>query len=198
MPRPLTRCPRMNAMYRAPKDEFSERPPLRLALLGCGSVGSQVVRLLREQADDLTARIGAPIELVGVAVRRLEFPREVDVPAGLLTTDAVGLVSSGDVDLVVEVIGGIEPARTLILKAFENGASVVSANKALLAEDGSTLFAAAEKAGRDLYYEAAVAGAIPILRPLRESLAGDKVRRVLGLSLIHISEPTRRTPISYA
>jgi len=171
----------MFAMNRAPKDEFSDRPPLRLALLGCGSVGSQVVRLLREQADDLTARIGAPIELVGVAVRRLEFPREVDVPAGLLTTDAVGLVSSGDVDLVVEVIGGIEPARTLILKAFENGASVVSANKALLAEDGSTLFAAAEKAGRDLYYEAAVAGAIPILRPLRESLAGDKVRRVLGI-----------------
>ena len=168
-------------MHGAPKDESSVRPPLRLALLGCGSVGSQVVRLLREQADDLTARIGAPIELVGVAVRRLELPREAEVPAGLLTTDAVGLVSSGDVDLVVEVIGGIEPARTLILKAFENGASVVSANKALLAEDGSTLFAAAEKAGRDLYYEAAVAGAIPILRPLRESLAGDKVRRVLGI-----------------
>jgi homoserine dehydrogenase len=157
------------------------RPPLKLALLGCGSVGSQVVRLLHEQADDLTARIGAPVELVGVAVRRPELQRDAQVPAELLTTDAEGLVSSGDVDLVVEVIGGIEPARTLILKALESGASVVSANKALLAEDGTTLFAAAEKAGRDLYYEAAVAGAIPILRPLRESLAGDKVRRVLGI-----------------
>jgi homoserine dehydrogenase len=154
---------------------------LRVALLGCGSVGSQVVRLLHEQADDLSARVGAPIELVGVAVRRPEVQRDVDVPADLLTTDAEALVSSGDVDVVVEVIGGIEPARTLILKALENGASVVTANKALLAEDGSTLFAAAEKAGRDLYYEAAVAGAIPILRPLRESLAGDKVRRVLGI-----------------
>jgi homoserine dehydrogenase len=155
--------------------------PLRLALLGCGSVGSQVVRLLREHAADLTARVGAPIELVGVAVRRPELQRDAEVPAELLTTDAEGLVTRGDIDLVVEVIGGIEPARSLILAALENGASVVTANKALLAEDGSTLFAAAEKAGRDVYYEAAVAGAIPILRPLRESLAGDKVRRVLGI-----------------
>ena len=103
------------------------------------------------------------------------------MPAELLTTDAAGLVAREEVDLVVEVIGGIEPARSLILAALENGASVVTANKALLAEDGSTMFAAAEKAGRDLYFEAAVAGAIPIIRPLRESLAGDKVRRVLGI-----------------
>jgi homoserine dehydrogenase len=165
-------------------ERMADNAPLRLALLGCGSVGGQVVRLLHEQADDLTARIGAPVELVGVAVRRPELHRDLDgyaVPPELLTTDAHGLVSSGDVDLVIEVIGGIEPARSLILSALENGASVVTANKALLAEDGSTLFAAAEKAGRDLYYEAAVAGAIPILRPLRESLAGDKVRRVLGI-----------------
>ena len=165
-------------------DATSGRRPLRLALLGCGSVGSQVVRLLREQADDLTARVGAPIELVGVAVRRPELQRDLGgpaVPTDLFTTDAQGLVSRGDLDLVVEVIGGIEPARGLILTALENGASVVTANKALLAEDGSTLFAAAEKAGRDLYFEAAVAGAIPIVRPLRESLAGDKVRRVLGI-----------------
>ena len=155
--------------------------PLRLALLGCGSVGSQVVRLLREQSEDLAARVGAPIELVGVAVRRPELQRDANVPAELLTTDAAGLVSRGDIDLVIEVIGGIEPARSLILSALENGASVVTANKALLAEDGSTLFAAAEKANRDLYFEAAVAGAIPILRPLRESLAGDRVRRVLGI-----------------
>ena len=150
-------------------------------MLGCGSVGSQVVRLLQEQAGDLAARVGAPVELVGVAVRRLDAPREVEVPDGLLTTDAEALVARDDVDLVVEVIGGIEPARTLILAALENGASVVTANKALLAEDGPTLFEAAEKAGRDLYYEAAVAGAIPILRPLRESLAGDRVTRVLGI-----------------
>lgn len=144
-------------------------------------MGSQVVRLLGEQADDLAARVGAPVELVGVAVRRLDSPREVEVPAGLLTTDAAALVARDDVDVVIEVIGGIEPARSLILSALEHGASVVSANKALLAEDGATLFEAAEKAGRDLYYEAAVAGAIPILRPLRESLAGDKVTRVLGI-----------------
>jgi homoserine dehydrogenase len=153
---------------------------LKVALLGCGSVGSQVVRLLEEQADDLAARVGARLELTGVAVRRPDLRRDAEVPSGLITTDAAGLVASG-ADVVVEVIGGIEPARGLILSALENGASVVTANKALLAEDGSTLFAAAEKANRDLYFEAAVAGAIPILRPLRESLAGDRVRRVLGI-----------------
>ena len=155
--------------------------PLKVAVLGCGSVGSQVVRLLQEQSDDLAARIGAPVELAGVAVRRLDSPREVELSSDLLTTDAMGLVTRDDIDLVVEVIGGIEPARSLILAALENGASVVTANKALLAEDGPTLYEAADKAGRDLYFEAAVAGAIPILRPLRESLAGDKVTRVLGI-----------------
>jgi homoserine dehydrogenase len=155
--------------------------PLGVAVLGCGSVGSQVVRLLTEQAEDLEARVGARVELRGVAVRRLEASREVEVPEDLLTTDARSLVAREDVDVVVEVIGGIEPARSLILAALESGASVVTANKALLAEDGPTLFEAAEKAGRDLYYEAAVAGAIPILRPLRESLAGDRVTRVLGI-----------------
>ncbi len=155
--------------------------PLNVAVLGCGVVGSQVVRLLTEQAGDLEARVGAPVRLVGVGVRRIDAPRDVEVPAGLLTTDSAGLVARDDLDVVVEVIGGIEPARSLILSALENGASVVSANKALLADDGPTLFEAAEKAGRDLYYEAAVAGAIPILRPLRESLAGDRVTRVLGI-----------------
>jgi len=154
---------------------------LKVAVLGCGSVGSQVVRLLLEQAGDLAARVGSPVELVGVAVRRLDAPREIEVPAGLLTTDAAGLVARDDLDLVVEVIGGIEPARSLILAALANGASVVTANKALLAEDGPTLFEAAAKVGVDLYYEAAVAGAIPIVRPLRESLAGDEVTRVLGI-----------------
>src|SRR5688572_8287366 len=159
----------------------SDKRTLKVAVLGCGAVGSQVVRLLAEQHDDMAARVGVPVELVGVAVRRLDAPRDVEVPDGLLTTDAAGLVAREDVDLVIEVIGGIEPARTLILAALENGASVVTANKALLAEDGPTIYEAAEKAGRDLYYEAAVAGAIPILRPLRESLAGDRVTRVLGI-----------------
>ncbi|MFB9312449.1 homoserine dehydrogenase [Nocardioides plantarum] len=154
---------------------------LKVAVLGCGVVGSQVVRLLDEQAGDLAARVGRRVELAGVAVRRIDAARDVDLPDGLLTTDAAALVARDDVDLVVEVIGGIEPARTLILSALEHGKSVVTANKALLAEDGPTLFEAAEKSGRDLYYEASVAGAIPILRPLRESLAGDRVTRVLGI-----------------
>ncbi|MCW2779999.1 MAG: hom [Marmoricola sp.] len=154
---------------------------IRVALLGCGVVGSQVARLLTEQADDLTARVGAPVELVGIAVRRLGLARDVELPEELFTTDAHALVTRADVDLVIEVIGGIEPARTLILAALETGSSVVTANKALLAEDGPTLFEAAARAERDLYYEAAVAGAIPILRPLRESLAGDRVNRVLGI-----------------
>jgi homoserine dehydrogenase len=150
-----------------------------VALLGCGVVGSQVVRLLHEQADDLTHRIGAPLELAGVAVRRPA--RHPEVPAELLTTDAGSLVTRDDVDLVVEVIGGIEPARNLLLAALNSGKSVVSANKALLADDGATLHDAATKAGVDLYYEAAVAGAIPLLRPLRESLAGDRITRVIGI-----------------
>jgi len=154
---------------------------LRIALLGCGVVGTEVIRLLTEQADDLTARIGARPEIVGVAVRRPQRRRDVPLDPGLFTTDAEALVSRDDIDVVVEMIGGIEPARSLILTALESGASVVTANKALLAEDGATLFAAAEKADRDLYFEAAVAGAIPIVRPLRESLAGDRVRRVLGI-----------------
>jgi homoserine dehydrogenase len=152
---------------------------LRVAVLGCGVVGSQVVRLLGEQADDLTARIGVPLELVGVAVRRPG--RHPDLPAELVTDDAAALVERDDVDLVVEVIGGIEPVRTLLLRALETGKSVVSANKALLAEDGATLYAAAAANGVDLYYEAAVGGAIPVIRPLRESLAGDRVTRVMGI-----------------
>ncbi len=155
--------------------------PVRVALLGCGVVGSQVARLLVSQSADLAQRVGAPIELAGIAVRRIDRARDVEVAHDLFTTDAEGLAARHDVDVVVEVIGGIEPARSLILTALESGASVVTANKALLADDGATLFAAAEKAGRDLYFEAAVAGAIPIIRPLRESLAGDSVRRVLGI-----------------
>jgi len=152
---------------------------IRIALLGCGVVGSQVVRLLEEQADDLAARVGAPLELAGVAVRRPA--RHQDLPPDLVTTDAAALVTRDDVDVVVEVVGGIEPVRSVLLAALAAGKSVVSANKALLAEDGATLHDAAAKAGVDLYYEAAVAGAIPLLRPLRESLAGDRITRVMGI-----------------
>ncbi|WP_145827364.1 homoserine dehydrogenase [Streptomyces sp. T12] len=154
--------------------------PLKVALLGCGVVGSEVARIMTTHADDLAARIGAPVELAGVAARRPDKVRE-GIDPSLVTTDATALVKRGDLDIVVEVIGGIEPARTLISTAFEHGASVVSANKALLAQDGAALHAAAEEHGKDLYYEAAVAGAIPLIRPLRESLAGDKVNRVLGI-----------------
>ncbi|MQY06850.1 homoserine dehydrogenase [Actinomadura macrotermitis] len=154
--------------------------PLRVALLGCGVVGIEVVRLLREQAADLAARVGAPLELAGIAVRRPDRVREGVDPA-LLTTDAEALVTRPDVDIVIEVIGGIEPARSLLLAAMKTGKSVITANKALLAEDGATLFAAAREYNADLYYEASVAGAIPLLRPLRESLVGDHVQRVLGI-----------------
>ncbi|HEV7934698.1 MAG TPA: homoserine dehydrogenase [Actinomadura sp.] len=154
--------------------------PLGVALLGCGVVGTEVVRLLREQADDLTARVGVPLHLAGVAVRRLDRHRE-GVDPRLLTTDALSLVTRDDIDIVVEVIGGLEPARSLMLAAMKSGKAVVSANKALLAEDGETLFGAAREYGADLYYEASVAGAIPLLRPLRESLVGDHLHRVLGI-----------------
>jgi len=153
---------------------------LKVALLGCGVVGTEVARIMTTQAADLEARIGARVELAGVAVRRANRPRP-GVPEHLLTTDATGLVKRDDIDVVIEVIGGIEPARSLILGAFDSGASVVSANKALLAAEGAALHAAAGRVGVDLYYEAAVAGAIPLIRPLRESLAGDKVNRVLGI-----------------
>ncbi|MCE6997925.1 homoserine dehydrogenase [Saccharothrix sp. S26] len=156
-----------------------EGKPIRVALLGCGTVGTEVVRLLTDQAADLTARVGAPIELAGIAVRRPNKHR--DVPAELLTTDAEALVTSADVDVVVEVIGGIEPARTLLLAALRGGKSVVTANKALLAEHSAELFEASDASGADLYFEAAVAGAIPLLRPLRESLAGDRITRVMGI-----------------
>jgi homoserine dehydrogenase len=154
--------------------------PLRVALLGCGVVGSAVARLLTENAGDLRERVGRPLEIVGVAVRRPDKDRsETGVDAALFTTDAHDLVTRADV--VIEVIGGIEPARTLILAAMKHGASVVTANKALLAEDGPRLYQAAHDCAVDLYYEASVAGAIPLLRPLRESLVGDDVYRILGI-----------------
>ncbi len=152
---------------------------LRVAVLGAGTVGTEVIRLLPPQADDLAARVGAPLEMVGIAVRNLHAERDPVVDRALLTQDVRALVDKADV--VVELIGGVEPARELILRAVRHGAAVVTANKALLAEDGPTLYAAADAAGVDLYFEAAVAGAIPVVRAVRESLAGDQVRRVLGI-----------------
>jgi homoserine dehydrogenase len=153
--------------------------PLSVVLLGGGTVGASVAKLLVEQAQDLSARIGRPIVLNGVAVQDIKKSRD-GVDPKLLTTDATELAQSG-ADIVVEVIGGIEPAKTLIEMAIANGSSIVTANKALLAEHGAHLHKLAEEKGVDLYYEAAVAGAIPLLRPLRESLAGDKVQRLLGI-----------------
>ncbi len=152
---------------------------LRVALLGAGNVGSQVARILLEDADALAARTGARLQLVGIAVRNVDAPREVQAPRALYTTDASALVRNADI--VIELMGGMEPARTLILEAIEHGATVVTGNKALLAVDGPTLYEKADAAGVQLSYEAAVAGAIPILRPITDSLAGDKITRVMGI-----------------
>ena len=153
---------------------------LKIAMLGCGVVGSQVARLLIANKADLSTRAGANLELVKVAVRNPKS-KNYGVPDELLTSDLKSIVNDPQVDLVIELLGGIEPARELILTALKNGKSVVTANKALLAKHGAELYAAADNANVDLYYEAAVAGAIPILRPLRESLVGDQVLKVMGI-----------------
>ncbi|KQR46700.1 homoserine dehydrogenase [Frigoribacterium sp. PvP120] len=152
---------------------------VRVALIGAGSVGSQVARLLLEQADELAGRAGAGIELVGIGVRDVDAPRDVDLPRELLTTDVESLILGADI--VVELMGGLEPARQYVLAALNSGADVVTGNKALLASHGPELFEAAEQVGAQLYYEAAVAGAIPIIRPLRDSLAGDRIVRIMGI-----------------
>jgi homoserine dehydrogenase len=153
---------------------------LKVGMLGCGVVGSQIARLLVENKSDLTSRAGANLELVKVAVKNINTKRE-GISSSLLTDDAKSVVNDPEIDLIIEVIGGISPAKELILTAIKNGKSVVTANKALLAQAGAELYAAADNANVDLYYEAAVAGAIPILRPLRESLVGDQVHRIMGI-----------------
>ena len=153
---------------------------LKVGMLGAGVVGSQIARLLVANKSDLASRAGANLELVAIAVKDSKLKRD-GIPAALLTNDAKSIVNDPQIDLVIEVIGGIDPAKDLILTALNNGKSVVTANKALLAKHGAELYAAADKANVDLYYEAAVAGAIPILRPLRESLVGDHVIRVMGI-----------------
>lgn len=153
---------------------------LKVGMLGAGVVGSQIARLLIANKSDLASRAGANLELVSIAVKDTKLKRD-GISAALLTSDANSIVNDPQIDLVIEVIGGIDPAKELILTALKNGKSVVTANKALLAKHGAELYAAADKANVDLYYEAAVAGAIPILRPLRESLVGDHVIRIIGI-----------------
>ena len=157
---------------------MSEYRPIRVALLGAGSVGAEVARLLLEQKNELQSRVGAELELVGIAVRDLKTKRS-GFPRELLTTDAEKLILGADI--VIEVMGGIDPAKDYISLALNSGADVVTANKSLLATHGTELFKLAEQVGAQLYFEAAVAGAIPIIRPLRESLGGDRVKRIMGI-----------------
>ncbi|NBU93130.1 MAG: homoserine dehydrogenase [Actinobacteria bacterium] len=153
---------------------------LKIGMLGCGIVGSQVARLLIENKDDLSFRAGAELHLTKVGVRDPKS-KKYGIKDELQTADLKSIVTDPEINLIIEVLGGIEPARELILTALKNGKSVVTANKALLAKHGAELYAAADSANVDLYYEAAVAGAIPILRPLRESLVGDHVVQVMGI-----------------
>ena len=150
-------------------------------MLGCGNVGSSFVELVADRAKEIEERTGIQLEVVRVAVRNLSRSRDVEIDPGLLTNDALAVVTDPDVDLVVEVIGGIEPARELISAALTAGKPVVTANKELLANVGVELFEVAEKAGVDLLFEAAVAGGIPIVRALRESLRGEPIVRVMGI-----------------
>jgi homoserine dehydrogenase len=152
---------------------------LKIAILGGGTVGAQVAALLLEHGEEFANRAGAGLELIGVAVRNPDAKRTPPIPKKLLTTDAEALILGSDI--VIELMGGLEPARSYVLKAINSGADVITGNKALLATHGPELFDAAEQVGAQLYYEAAVGGAIPIIRPLRDSLAGDQVIRILGI-----------------
>ena len=153
--------------------------PIRIGLLGAGSVGSQVARLLLENQAELAKRVGAELKLTGIAVRNLNSKRDAELPAELFTTDAESVILGSDI--VIELVGDIEPAKTWVMQALNAGADVVTANKALIAAHGPELFELADQLGAQLYFEAAVAGAIPIIRPLRESLAGDRIDRVMGI-----------------
>jgi homoserine dehydrogenase len=155
--------------------------PVRIALLGCGTVGEGVVKLLRRNAAIYARKLGAPLELVGVADRSLRPDRSLGLTAPMIERDGAALITRPDVDIVVELFGGAEPARTLILRALRAGKDVVTANKALLAEYGSEIFAAAGERGRSVGYEASVGGGVPIIRTLREALAGDRQRAVYGI-----------------
>src|SRR5919112_558594 len=155
--------------------------PVRVGLLGCGNVGAALVSQIQNGVDAIEARTGLRLEVARVAVRNLYRERPVHLPDGVLTHDAAAVVADPDIDVVVEAIGGVEPARTLVLDALKAGKPVVTANKELLANVGSDLFAPPDAAGVDLLFEAAVGGGIPLIRPLRESLAGERIRRVMGI-----------------
>ena len=154
---------------------------VRIGVLGCGNVGAAFVQLVERQADAIEARTGVRLQVARVAVRNISRDRNLNLPDGMLTRDAQGVIEDPTIDLVVEVIGGIEPARELITAALVRGKPVITANKELLANVGTELFAAADAAGTDLLFEAAVAGGIPLIRALRESLRGEPIRRVIGI-----------------
>ena len=154
---------------------------IRIGMLGCGTVGAATIRLLHEHADDIAMRAGCRVQVTRVAVRDLDREREVPLPRDAFTTDGAAIVDDPEIDVVCEVLGGVEPAKVLLLRALTNGKSVVTANKELLANEGKDLFDAADAAGLDLLFEASVAGGIPLIRPLKESLAGERVARLLGI-----------------
>jgi homoserine dehydrogenase len=154
---------------------------LRVGLLGCGTVGSAVVRLLHEHREDIARRAGCRLEIAKVAVRDPARARDVPLPAGALVDDPLAVIDDPGIDIVCELIGGTEPAGALVLSAFERDKPVVTANKELLATRGRELFDASDAKGLDLYFEAAVGGGIPLIRPLKESLTGERLRRVTGI-----------------
>ncbi|WP_018130642.1 homoserine dehydrogenase [Effusibacillus pohliae] len=157
------------------------KPQVNIGLLGLGTVGSGVYQVLQENGEELAKRTGLPIRIKSIAVRDLDKERLVEVPSDLLTTDAVKVVNDPDIDIVVEVMGGIEGTKDLLLTAFRNGKSVVTANKDLIAEHGEELTLAAVRSGCDFLYEASVGGGIPIIRPLRKDLAGNRIHEVMGI-----------------
>ena len=154
---------------------------VRIGLLGSGNVGAAVIRLLYEHADDVSRKAGVRLEIARVAVREPGRDRALPLPLDRFTDDPAAVVDDPGIDIVCELMGGVDPARQLLLRALASGKSVVTANKELLASHGEELFSAADRAGGDLYFEAAVAGGIPLIRPLRESLAGERVDRILGI-----------------
>ena len=159
---------------------MSERV-LRVGMLGCGTVGAAVVRLLESHRDDIERRAGCRLEVRKVAVRDPAMARDVPLPPSAFVDDPIAVVEDPDVEIVCELIGGLEPAGALVLAAFDRDKPVVTANKELLATRGRELFDASDAKGLDLYFEAAVGGGIPLIRPLKESLTGERLRRVMGI-----------------
>ena len=158
-----------------------EQVNVNIGLLGCGTVGTSLLELIHEQREVISQRTGLVIDVAMVSVRDVSKSRTAPIDPTLFTDDPKQVVESADVDVVVEVMGGIDPSRELISKALELGKPVVTANKELLAAHGEELYALADQSGVDLLFEAAVAGGIPIIRPLRESLAGEPITRVMGI-----------------